>query len=408
MSWSHRALGALCLKIGSGITPRGGDSVYQADGVSLIRSQNVYNSRFQYEGLAHISDDQADAMSGVEVTQDDILLNITGDSVARCCRVPKEVLPARVNQHVAIIRPDRAILDTDFLCYFFTSPFMQSTMLSLAGSGGTRKALTKAMIEKFAVPVPEMSVQKEISKRLRAYDDFIVNNRRRMELLEQSARLLFKEWFVQLRYPGHEHDKITDGVPAGWRKERLRDLCESVDYGYTASAEKDNVGPHLLRITDIVGQNINWDDVPYCLIDERKKKKYELQEGDIVVARTGATVGYAKRVNKHRPDSVFASYLVRLRPKSKALGAMMSVFVESDDYKRYVMANVGGAAQPNANAQVLSNAILRVPKESVGQSFAEMVEPIFSQSEILAAQIRGLVKARDLFLPRLMDGRISI
>jgi type I restriction enzyme S subunit len=87
---------------------------------------------------------------------------------------------------------------------------------------------------------------------------------------------------------------------------------------------------------------------------------------------------------------------------------MMSVFVESDDYKRYVMANVGGAAQPNANAQVLSNAILRVPKESVGQSFAEMVEPLFSQSEILAAQIRGLVKARDLFLPRLMDGRISI
>jgi type I restriction enzyme S subunit len=95
----------------------------------------------------------------VTVEEGDILLNITGDSVARCCRVPEAILPARVNQHVSIIRPNPEDFDSRFVGYFFISPFMQDTMLSLAGSGGTRKALTKEMIERFEVPQPLRTVQ---------------------------------------------------------------------------------------------------------------------------------------------------------------------------------------------------------------------------------------------------------
>ena len=113
---------------------------------------------------------------------------------------------------------------------------------------------------------------------------------------------MFKEWFVRLRYPGHEHDKIVDGVPAGWNRQRLRELVFVRDYGYTASAEYDGVGPQFLRITDIVGPYIEWASVPYCRIDDGKLEKFLLQEGDFVVARTGATVGYAKRINKLAPS----------------------------------------------------------------------------------------------------------
>ena len=104
-------LGDFALKIGSGATPRGGQGVYVDVGISLIRSQNVYNNYFSYDGLAFIDDRQAEQLRNVEVEPEDILLNITGDSVARVCQVPIEVLPARVNQHVAIIRPDRNFLD---------------------------------------------------------------------------------------------------------------------------------------------------------------------------------------------------------------------------------------------------------------------------------------------------------
>ena len=124
-----------------------------------------------------------------------------------------------------------------------------------------------------------------------------------MALLEESARLLYQEWFVRLRFPGHEHTHIINGVPDGWRRTTLANLCESIDYGYTASAVQEEVGPKLLRITDIVPQFIDWSSVPYCNILDDRKEKFLLKEGDIVIARTGATVGYAKRLHQRHPES---------------------------------------------------------------------------------------------------------
>ena len=406
--WSAVRLGDHCSKIGSGSTPRGGESVYQESGVSLIRSQNVYNGQFETVGLVYLDDEQAEQLKGVTVESGDMLLNITGDSVARSCRVPDEVLPARVNQHVAIIRPKSDEFDSRFVGYFFISPFMQNTMLLLAGSGGTRKALTKEMIERFEVPCPPRPVQERIADILSAYDDLIENNRRRMVLLEQAARELYREWFVRFRFPGHEHTRITNGVPEGWKLRMLAELCESIDYGYTASAEADEVGPKLLRITDIVPDFIDWASVPYCPIADDRLARFRLVEGDIVVARTGATVGYAKRLNKRHPEAVFASYLVRLRLSSELDNLIAGIFVESTDYKSYVQSRVGGAAQPNANAKVLSAAGILVPPPTIQRVFHEAVEPLVDQREIFELQNQRLRTARDLLLPRLMSGEIAV
>jgi type I restriction enzyme S subunit len=382
--------------------------VYINSGVSLIRSQNVYNGQFQFEGLAYIDERQAKKMDGVEVQFGDVLLNITGDSVARACIVPEAVLPARVNQHVAIIRPDENILDSQFLAYFLITPRMQTSMLSLAGSGGTRNALTKAMIERFEVPSPDISVQRSVVKVIRAYDDLILNNRRRMQLLEEAARLLFREWFVEFRYPGHEHVDMINGMPKGWSRKSLREVCEAVDYGYTASADTEPIGPKFLRITDIVPDAIDWPSVPHCAIDEARLTKVALLEGDIVVARTGATVGYAKRLHKRHPQAVFASYLVRLRLGPDLDNLIAGIFIESDAYKKFVLSRVGGAAQPNANAQVLASADIVVPPPPVQRAFRESVEAIFDLREILQDQIQRLREARDLLLPRLMSGEVEV
>ena len=129
--WVKIRLGEVCTKIGSGATPRGGSSVYLENGeIALIRSQNVYNDGFRRDGLAFISPEHAEQLCNVEVQPHDVLLNITGDSVARCCQVDSSVLPARVNQHVAIIWPDPDRLDARYLRYFMVSPQMQSLMLS--------------------------------------------------------------------------------------------------------------------------------------------------------------------------------------------------------------------------------------------------------------------------------------
>ena len=146
-------LGDHCSKIGSGATPRGGKDVYLDTGdTSLIRSQNVYNHGFEKQGLAYISEIHAKQLSNVEVMKADVLLNITGDSVARACMVPEDILPTRVNQHVAIIRPDPNEISPLFLRYFLVSPEMQGKLLAIAGAGATRNALTKAMIEGLVLP----------------------------------------------------------------------------------------------------------------------------------------------------------------------------------------------------------------------------------------------------------------
>ena len=153
--WVPVRLGDVCTKIGSGATPRGGSDVYLGEGAyTLIRSQNIYNDGFHHNGLVYIDEKHAAALENVEILKGDVLLNITGDSVARVCQVDPEILPARVNQHVAIIRPDPEKLNPRFLRYFLLSPELQTKLLSWAGSGGTRNALTKGMIESLEVLAP--------------------------------------------------------------------------------------------------------------------------------------------------------------------------------------------------------------------------------------------------------------
>jgi type I restriction enzyme S subunit len=131
-------------------------------------------------------------------------------------------------------------------------------------------------------------------------------------------------------------------------------------------------------------------------------------EGDIVIARTGATVGYAKRLHKRHPEAVFASYLVRLRLKPEVSNVLVGVFVESDAYKGYIQSRIGGAAQPNANARVLAAAEILVPPRHLQRDFNGCIEPLFDQREVLQLQNQQLRAARDLLLPRLMTGEVAV
>jgi len=145
-----------------------------------------------------------------------------------------------------------------------------------------------------------------------------------------------------------------------WNRVVLRDICEKVNYGYTASAKQDKIGPKFLRITDIVPERIDWSSVPYCKIEDKNLCKYQLERGDIVIARTGATTGYAKWIrNNHK--AVFASYLVRIRINQEHDNRYVGFIVESDEYKRFIKANISGAAQPQANAQVLTSFPIPLP-----------------------------------------------
>ena len=199
--WNLITLKEACSKIGSGITPRGGANVYTSEGTALIRSQNVLNNSFSIDGLVCLKEDMAEEMENVTVEKRDVLLNITGDSVARCCTVPDNILPARVNQHVTIVRTNGKELDSIFLKYYLTSPKMQNIMLSLAESGGTRNALTKGMIENFVIPKPNMNEQKAIAHVLSVLDSKIELNLDMNRTLEAVGEAIFRRYLLISSFP---------------------------------------------------------------------------------------------------------------------------------------------------------------------------------------------------------------
>jgi type I restriction enzyme S subunit len=162
--WRVVRLGNITTKIGSGATPRGGQSAYQEQGITLIRSLNVYDERFEDDGLAFIDDDQAAQLSHVTVEPRDILLNITGASVARCCMVPERHLPARVNQHVMIIRVDTTLADPSFVLCAINSDQRKRQLLSYAQVGATREALTKETVTNFEIVLPDEKLLRQFSE----------------------------------------------------------------------------------------------------------------------------------------------------------------------------------------------------------------------------------------------------
>lgn len=185
----------VCLKIGSGATPRGGKNAYCDKGISLIRSQNVLDFTFSYDGLAHINEQQAQKLSNVEVKAQDVLLNITGDSVARACKINVNVLPARVNQHVAIIRPDENKILSSYLLYFLQ--IIKPYLLQLASSGATRNALTKNMIENIEIKLPDIHVQQKIVSILDDIQMKINENNRINKNLQSQAQVIYDHLILE-------------------------------------------------------------------------------------------------------------------------------------------------------------------------------------------------------------------
>lgn len=305
--------------------------------------------------------------------------------------------------------PDPGKADVAFVKYYIDTIKLQMQSVS---RGTTQDNLSVDKLLTFDFRIPPLSLQRRIAGILSAYDELIENNQRRIKILEEMARALYREWFVHFRFPGHDKVKMVSSplgpIPQGWEVKSLADLCESVSYGYTASAVREEIGPKFLRITDIVPDVIEWDRVPFCEIPPGKAPKYLVKQGDIVIARTGATTGYAKRLNKRHPETVFASYLVRVRAHADVSNLMLGLLVESADYKQFIKTNIGGAAQPQANAVVLTSMRLAAPPSPLCKKFDHLVEPLFDEAELLAIKVQNLRRTRDLLLPRLLSGQVPV
>ncbi|MGO5387754.1 restriction endonuclease subunit S [Catenibacterium mitsuokai] len=194
MLWNTDVLKDICTKIGSGSTPRGGKESYIDEGISFIRSMNVHNAYFEYKDLAHITIDQAEKLNNVVVEHDDLLFNITGASVARCCVVPSDVLPARVNQHVCILRC-REKINPIFLQGLLVNENYQGKLLQIAKSGATREAINKQQLESLEIMIPPLELQNQFASFVEEIDKSRYRIQKSLEASQELFDSLMQEYF---------------------------------------------------------------------------------------------------------------------------------------------------------------------------------------------------------------------
>lgn len=415
--WEIKRLSEVCSKIGSGATPRGGKESYSSSGVSLIRSQNVLNEGFSESGLAFIDNSQAKELDNVSLVSKDILLNITGESVARCCIVPERVLPARVNQHVSIVRPIRDHLDPKFLRYFLISQKMQQHMLALASAGATRQALTKGMIEDFEIPCPSLEEQRAIAKILGDLDEKIELNHRMNKTLEAIAQALFKRWFVDFNFPdgkgrpykdsgGRMVDSELGAIPADWDVKAIADCGEVICGKTPPTADKENYGADIFFITipDMRGQ-------AFVIQTERKishrgassQKNKELPPLAICVSCI-ATPGLVSLTS----DVSHTNQQINSIVCKKEISPYFMYYTMLDKSEEIKTMGLGGTATLNLNTGNFARIKVVIPGRTTMKVFHELVTPIMERLLSNSRENKSLGNIHDSLLPKLMSGKIRV
>lgn len=365
----------ICEKIGSGATPKGGKGAYTTQGISLIRSQNVLDFSFAYDGLAYINEQQAEKLNNVTIEKGDVLLNITGDSVARVCMVPDEVLPARVNQHVSIIRGKAECVLGSYLLYYLQ--MLKPVLLQLASGGATRNALTKGMLEELEIEVPTISEQKKIVSIIDDIQEKIKNNTKINDNLLQQSSALYQAWF--------EDYILYDGsIPSKWRQGTLADIA-NVTSGKrppVKSAEKtDTAVIPLVGAASVMGYTTEANHTDKIL----------------VTGRVG-THGVIQRFN------------------SPCWTSDNTLVITSDfyEYTYQILQRIDynsmnrGSTQPLITQGDMNKVSILIPDQETLHDFETLVGQLMEQYQANILENNKLAEIRDTLLPKLMSGKLDV
>ena len=300
---------------------------------------------------------------------------------------------------IGFIADDRKA-DTRFVKYLFDAVIQERLKQFTQGVAQDNLSIAKLLSLRFSAP--EVEHQRRIADVLSCYDDLIENNRRRIRLLEQAARLVYEEWFVRLRFPGHQRVRIVDSVPEGWKKKPLAEICKDV---------RETVDPKKLSPDTVY---IGLEHIPrrsITLIDWASptgidSTKLMFLKGDILF---GKIRPYFHKIGFALVNGITSSDAIVVRPTGRDLYEYLLLFLSSDRFVSFASKTVReGSKMPRADWKFLLESEIPVPGVQHLKSFKETIVPILDQLRCLAFTIRRLAEARDLLLPRLMSGEIAV
>ena len=405
MSWAVSRIDEIAEVVTKGTTPTTYGMPFTDSGVNFIKAEALNgDSSLDNSGFAFVSESTHERLKRSILAEGDILVTIAGAQIGRCGIVRAEYLPANTNQAVGIIRVLRERANPRFVYYFFKNP---QTFRMCQGIGGqaAQPNINLTVLKGFDLPLPGLRTQDAIVEVLSAYDDLIENNRRRIALLEEAARLLYREWFVHFRFPGHEHVKIVDGIPEGWQRRTIEDVTAFLRRGISPSY--DDEAEYL-----VVNQKCVRNRMLAMAPARRQKKEFKPEKAlrclDVLINSTGTgTLGRVAQCWFEPSNTTFDSHVTVARPIDAvdpywfgyAMLELESVFEGMGD---------GATNQKELGRARIADTCIIAPKHALQRNFGAFASDTAKQIQVLVDQNQKLVDMRDLLLPRLMNGEIAV
>lgn len=298
----------------------------------------------------------------------------------------------------------------------FTAYLLRNTLRNYKSEKAAVPGVDRNVLHLLKVRTTERREQERVVAILSAYDDLIENNRRRIALLEEAARMLYREWFIHFRFPGHEHVKITDGLPQGWDRSSLSSICSPDDGIQTGpfgsqlhQSDYSETGVPVVMPKDMRDFRISTETIAYIPDDLADKLgRHRMKVGDIAYGRRG-DIGRRAFIGQRQDGWFCGTGCLRIRPESeKITPRYLFETLGSPETAGFIANQARGSTMPNLSAGALKNVPIMRPTRQIQRLFVEAIEPMYEMAELLVEQNQKLVQARDLLLPRLMNGEIAI
>jgi len=374
---------------------------YVPEGTPVINVRNIGYGCIRPEKLEFIADETVNRLSAHVLEKNDVVFGRKG-AVDRHLFVDEGQLKWVQGSDCIRLRFFGDTVVPRYVSYCLLTEAHREWMIRNSSSKATMASLNHDIIKRIELPLLPVNEQQRIVSLLSAYDDLIENNRRRMALLEESARLLYREWFVSLHFPGHEHTRIVGRVPEGWERKTLGDLC--TDVRDTAMPEHLEPDTPYIGLEHMPRRSIALSEWGYA--EEVTSTKHRFRAGEILF---GKIRPYFHKVGIAFVDGVASSDAIVIRPLAEELCCLVLMVVSSDPFVASTAQGMReGSKMPRADWKLMKQYRVSVPPHGLLSSFNTTIQPIVDQLRTLISQSHKLRLARDLFLPRLMNGEIAV
>lgn len=406
MSWEKVKLNDICSSIydGDHNAPPKSDT-----GVPFVTISNIdaADGSIDFSNTAHVPNSYFESLKPERRPRPgDVLYSVVGSFGIPS--LVKDQKPFVFQRHVAILRPNDRI-EPEYLYYSMKSRNFYHWADSVA-IGAAQRTVTLGQLREKTIALPPLPVQRRIAGVLSAYDKLIENNRRQIKLLDEAARRLYKEWFVDLRFPGHETTPIHNGVPEGWAKGSLLDLADVVR-GRSYSSDRIVAGNRTLinlgNLTPFGGFRFGYEK-PFS---GKARPDQTVCQGDVVMGLTEQATGlagYAALLPCVPTDSVISADLVKLSPREGVPRLFVYALLQYGHLSALISPLANGTKIKHLRPESLPRAVALLPATALMKRYAEVVKPMFDKIALAQQQIVAAREARDRLLPKLMSGEIEV